>query len=127
MAARIEGNIIYFEADNDSITLNCPIKKILAAGSPTTTFNVNIDHHIITLSVYNGREVVFPSLHGYPGVTISSSKAGSVLIEEIGDVLNPNYFNEDIRNWNSQGATASAEVSEASKKSPKAKKAEVSE
>lgn len=127
MAVRVSGNIIYFGADNDSITLNCPIKKIIAAGSPTTTFNITLDGQTFTLSVYNGREVSFPSLNGYPGVTIESAKAGSILIEEIGDVLNPNYFKEDIRNWNGQGAASVSEASEAPKKATKAKKAEVSE
>nr|DAO65372.1 MAG TPA: hypothetical protein [Caudoviricetes sp.] len=127
MAARVEGNVIFFGADNDSITLNCPIKKMMAGASPTNIFNVTIEGHTFTLSVNTGREVEFPSLRGYPGVTISSSKTGSVVITEIGDVLNPNYFKEDIRNWNGQGTAAVSEASEAPKKAARAKKAEVNE
>lgn len=129
MAARVEGSMIFFGADNDRITLNCPIRKITAGASASTNFNVTVDEHTFTLAVNNGRTIVFPSLNGYPGVTISSSKTGSVLIEEIGDVLNPNYFKEDIRNWNGQGASAVAEVSEteAPKKATRSRKAEVTE
>ena len=126
MAARVEGNTIFFGADNDSITLNCPIKKIIAGASSANIFNISIDRHALTLSVNTGRAVEFPSLNGYPGVTISSSKTGSVIITEIGDVLNPNYFKEDIRNWNGQGATASVSETE-SKARSRTKKAEVSE
>lgn len=128
MAARVEGNMIIFGADDDSITLNCPIKRVTAGASAANIFNLSIDGHTFTLSVNSGRVAEFPSLNGYPGVTLSSSKTASVYITEIGDVLNPNYFKEDIRNWNGQGATASVqEASEAPKKAARAKKAEVTE
>ena len=127
MATRIVGNIVYFGADGDSITLNCPIKKIIAGASSANVFNISIDSNDFTVSVNSGRVVEFPSLNGYPGVTISSSKIGSVVITEIGDILNPNYFKEDIRNWNGQGAAAVSEASDAPKKAVKSKKAEVSE
>lgn len=129
MATRVVGNIIHFDADNDSITLNCPIKKIIGGASPTSSFNINVDGETFTVTVSNGRVVEFPSLNGYPGVTVKSSKAGSVIIEEIGDVLNPNYFKEDIRNWNGQGAAAVAETSEtpAPAKTSRSKKTEVTE
>lgn len=127
MAATVHGNQIFFGAEGDSVTINCPIKKIVAGASSANTFNVDIDGSSFTLSVSNGRVLEFPSLNGYPGVKITSSKTGSVFIVEIGDVLNPNYFKEDIRNWNGQGATASAEASEVPKKATRSKKAEVTE
>ena len=125
MATTICGNRIDFGADNDSVILNCPIKRILAAGSTTTTFNIFIDDNVVTLSVNSGREVEFPSLNGYPGHKITAAKACSLYITEIGDVLNPNYFKEDIRNWNGQGTASS--VSEVSKARSCIKKAKVTE
>lgn len=128
MAAIVNGNIVFFREDNDSITLNCPIKKLKACTSPTQVFNISIDNESFTLSIPYGREIEFPSLNGYPGVTIRSSKVATICITEIGDVLNPNYFKEDIRNWNGQGAASSVqEASEAPKKAARAKKAEATE
>lgn len=127
MAAKVEGNMVIFGADNDSITLNCPIKRVTAGASAANIFNLSVDGHTFTLSVNSGRVAEFPSLNGYPGVTLSSSKVASVYITEIGDILNPNYFKEDIRNWNGQGAAAVTEASEAPKKAARAKKVEVTE
>lgn len=129
MAVTVSGNKINFGADNDSITLNCPIKKIMAATSATQLFNIVIDGNTFSVSVGNNRVIEFPSLNGYPGVTITAIKTCTLCILEIGDVLNPNYFKEDIRNWNGQGAAAVAETSEtpAPAKATRSKKAEVAE
>lgn len=127
MAASINGNKIVLTAKGDSLILNCPIKKIICGGGSA---NIAIDNTAFYFSS-SLREFVFPSLNGYPGGVLSL--AGDItspvvlVISEIGDVLNPNYFNEDIRNWNGQGAAAVSEASEAPKKATKAKKAEVNE
>lgn len=128
MAVVIEGPKLTFGASKDSITINCPIKKIrFAYGSDT---NIAIDDKAFSVG-RSIQTIEFHSINGYPGVTIAVgtiSSATVILIEEIGDVLNPNYFKEDIRNWNGQGAAASvSEASEAPKKATKAKKAEVTE
>lgn len=126
MAASINGNKIVFTAKGDSLILNCPIKKIICGGGSA---NIAIDNTAFYFSS-SSREFVFPSLNGYPGGVLSL--AGEItspvvlVISEIGDVLNPNYFNEDIRNWNGQGATASVSETEAKARS-RAKKAEVNE
>ena len=132
MAVTVKGNVIAFSQDNDTVTLNCPIKKIIGGVSVATSFNIFIDSELVTLSVNNGREVEFPSLNGYPGVTLTTTKACTVIITEIGDVLNPNYFKEDIRNWNGQGAAAVATAAETEAvptvaKATRPKKAEVTE
>lgn len=126
MAATIKGNKITLGA-GDSMELNCPIKQILFAGG--APINITIDGVVFYFS--NNYFYEFPSLHGYPGAVISvrgeQASPSSVVITEIGDVLNPNYFKEDIRNWNGQGAAAVSEASEAPKKAIRSKKAEVSE
>ena len=126
MAISINGSQFSISAANDSVTLNCPIKKIkMLSGSSTNLF---IDD--LPLWFSQGVEVTFPNLKGYPGTVIKAASdltgGAAFLIEEIGDVLNPNYFNEDIRNWNGQGAVAS-EAEASPKKAAKAKKAEVTE
>ena len=127
MAAIVTGNKIVFQATSDSVTLNCPIKKIVLVGG--NAGNLLIDGQSFYFSP-TAREYVFPSLNGYPGsiLRITSEITGSFSVEiaEIGDALNPNYFKEDIRNWNGQGATASVSETESKARSP-AKKAEVSE
>ena len=126
MAVNILGPRILFGAASDSITLNCPIKKIMMlAGSAT---NLVIDNTYFYCNI--GRELKFPNLKGYPGAVLrvpdTLQNEAVFLIEEIGDVLNPNYFKEDIRNWNGQGAAAS--VAEATPKARShTKKAEVTE
>lgn len=126
MPVSVQGNKIVFTGSADSLILNCPIKKIVTGGG---TINLAIDGYSVFLS-NSTREYVFPSLNGYPGgvLSVASDLAGSVavFIEEIGDVLNPNYFKEDIRNWNGQGATASVSETEAKARS-RTKKAEVTE
>lgn len=124
MANNVQGPKISF-TEAGSINLNCPIKRlIMLAGNAQS---VTIDGGELYLGV--GREISFNSLNGYPGANISISDISvgtvSFLIEEIGDVLNPNYFKEDIRNWNGQGKTSS--VSEVSKSRSRAKKEEVPE
>lgn len=128
MAAYLSGPRIVFGAASDTITLKCPIKKIIMLSGPTT--NLIIDNTYVFMGLGN-REIEFPNLKGYPGgvLRVPDTLASEVtfLIEEIGDVLNPNYFKEDIRNWNGQGAKASAEASEVPKKATRSKKAEVTE
>lgn len=126
MAVTIEGTRIVFNESNDSITLNCPIKSIKYVGG--TAAEVKIDNLPFYLGGAN-EGVKFHSLNGYPGVQLAVGTLNArivVNIEEIGDVLNPNYFKEDIRNWNGQGATASVSETE-SKARSRTKKAEVSE
>lgn len=130
MAVTLEATRIRFGGSNDSIILNCPIKNIrFASGTPA---EVKIDGAAFYFSAGNDG-VLFHSLHGYPGgkleVGILSSQI-TLNISEIGDVLNPNYFKEDIRNWNGQGATAAASETEAAPtvaKATRSKKAEVTE
>lgn len=127
MAVTIRGTRISFNDSNDTLVLNCPIKQIQYAAS--TAGNLNIDG--VNFYVGGANEgIKFHSLHGYPGAVLSVGTISAPIvlnITEIGDVLNPNYFEEDIRNWNGQGATAVSEASEAPKKTAKSKKAEVSE
>lgn len=128
MASFLSGPRIVFGAAGDSISLNCPIKKIIMLSGSST--NLIIDNTYVFMGLGN-REIEFPNLNGYPGgvLKVPDTLASEVtfLIEEIGDVLNPKYFKEDIRNWNGQGATVSAEASEAPKKAARSKKAEVTE
>ena len=126
MAVYHSGPRIAFGAASDSITLNCPIKKIIMLSGPNT--NLIIDGTYLYFGV--GRELEFHNINGYPGgvlkVPDSLASEAAFLIEEIGDVLNPKYFKEDIRNWNGQGAAAS--VSEAVPQArSRTKKAEVTE
>lgn len=127
MAVTIQGNKIAFTAKGDSVILNCPIKRLIALGG---NLNLRIDGATFYFSSSN-REYVFPPLNGYPGAVLEVdgelAVPTAISIAEIGDVLNPNYFKEDIRNWNGQGAAAVSEASEAPKKAAKAKKAEVNE
>ena len=131
MAATIKGTRISLTESNDSIVLNCPIKRIqYASGTPTT---IIIDGNNFYLSG-NNTGLSFNSLHGYPGGTISVGEISSPValnISEIGDVLNPNYFKEVIRNWNGQGTTAvdasETEASPTVAKATRSKKAEVTE
>lgn len=99
MAVLINGNLISFSEDGDIAVLNCPIKKIALANSPSATLNIVIDGKLYTVGVNSGRVLEFPSLNGYPGNSIQADKACSLFIEEFGDKLNPNYFSEDIANW----------------------------
>ena len=131
MAITRNGSRISFSATNDRINLNCPIKKIqYVAGTPA---NLVIDGYNFYLN--SGHTLEFNSLNGYPGVYLQVTEITQpfvINISEIGDVLNPNYFNEDIRNWNGQGATAVAQASEAeaaptAAKASRSKKAEVTE
>lgn len=131
MAVNILGPRIVFGAASDSITLNCPIKKIIMlAGSAT---NLVIDNTYFYFSI--GRELKFPNLKGYPGAVLrvpdTLQNEVVFLIEEIGDVLNPHYFKEDIQNWNGQGAAvataAETEATPAVAKATRSKKAEVTE
>lgn len=128
MAVTIVGPKIILDAANDMIVLNCPIKRIRKIGGSGS--NLFIDGRGFYFDAI-GREMNFVNLHGYPGVTLKApdnlSSEIIFLIEEIGDVLNPNYFKEDIRNWNGQGTAAVSEASEAPKKAARAKKAEVNE
>lgn len=130
MATYISGPRIVLGAANDTITLNCPIKKIIMLSGPATNLIINGTYVFFNA---NGRELEFPNIKGYPGTVLKvpDTLASEVtfLIEEIGDVLNPNYFKEDIRNWNGHGASAVAEAAEteAPKKTVRAKKAEVTE
>ena len=139
MAVVLYGTRITFNESNDSITLNCPIKHVQYAAG--TAGNLMIDG----MNFYVGATkdgIKFHSVHGYPGAVLSVGDISSpvvVNIAEIGDVLNPNYFKEDISNWNGQGATAvateTADVSEtpdaseteSPKKTARTKKAEVNE
>lgn len=126
MAAALYGNKIVFSNTGDKLELNCPIKRITFAGGPP--LSVIVDG--VVLYFTNNYSYGFPSLHGYPGsvcqVQGEIAAPSSLVIEEIGDVLNPNYFKEDIRNWNGQGAASS--VSEDTPKArSRAKKAEVTE
>ena len=116
MAASIYGTRISFNNSNDTLVLNCPIKQIQYASS--VAGNLIIDGVSFYLGGANDG-VKFHSLHGYPGHVLSVGTISAPLvvnITEIGDVLNPNYFKEDIRNWNGQGAAAVSEASEAPKK-----------
>ena len=126
MAVTITGTRIAFNESNDSIVLNCPIKSIQYVAG--TAAEVKIDNYPFYLGGANDG-VKFHSLNGYPGVQLSVGTLNArivVNITEIGDVLNPNYFKEDIRNWNGQGAAAS--VSEAVPQArSRTKKAEVTE
>lgn len=112
MAGIMAGNKIVFRT-SDSVTLNCPIKKIVLIGG--NAGNLLIDGQSFYFSSA-AREYVFPSLNGYPGsiLTLTSEITGSFSVEiaEIGDVLNPNYFKEDIRNWNGQSVAAVAQSSD---------------
>lgn len=112
MAVEINGTRIKFNASNDSIVLNCPIKRIQhVSGQPA---EVKIDGLAFYFSSSNS-PYYFHSLNGYPGSILSVgtiSGAIAVNISEIGDILNPNYFKEDIRNWNGQGAAAVSTVAE---------------
>lgn len=125
MAVEINGTRIKFNASNDSIVLNCPIKRIQhVSGQPA---EVKIDGLAFYFASSNC-PYYFHSLNGYPGSILSVgtiSGAIAVNIGEIGDVLNPNYFKEDIRNWNGQGETAATAVSEAPKARSRIKKEEV--
>lgn len=127
MAVSRTGPKINLRAPNDQIVLNCPIKRIRKIGGPGAT--LFIDGEGLYFDAI-GREMNFVNLHGYPGVTIKAP--GNLpseiifIIEEIGDVLNPNYFKEDIRNWNGQGAKASA-VEAVPEARSRTKKAEVTE
>lgn len=126
MAVMIEGPKITFEASNDSIIINCPIKKIRFAYGADANITIDDKPFSIGRSI---QSIEFHSINGYPGVRIAIgtiSATTSILIEEIGDVLNPNYFKEDIRNWNGQGAAASVSETE-SKARSRTKKAEVTE
>ena len=123
MAVRMNGPMFRFDTANKEVTLNCPIRKIvMLAGS---AINLIIDGTYVYFT--SGRVLEFCNIKGYPGgvLKVPDTITGEAIfsIEEIGDVLNPNYFKEDIRNWNGQGATAA--VSEAPKKAPRAKKEEV--
>lgn len=128
MAASIQGPRIAFSNASDVAILNCPIKKIKLLNGASQFFFIDG----VGMYIASGSELKFDSVYGYPGAEIRLSPdftgTAVLLIEEIGDVLNPNYFKEDIRNWNGQGAAASvSEASEAPKKATKAKKAEVNE
>lgn len=126
MAVSIKGPRITFSAASDNIVFNCPIKKITMLSGPSDYIFIDDTSFYFA----RGSTIQFPCLNGYPGTNIKApsnlTSEMVFLIEEIGDVLNPNYFKEDIRNWNGQG-TAVAEVSEAPKKAAKSKKAEVTE
>lgn len=127
MAVHVTGPRISIGAAGDIIELNCPIKKIMLISGATN--NLFIDGKPLYFSV--GREINFPNLKGYPGGILKAADSLTqemvFIIEEIGDVLNPGYFQESIINWNGQGATAVSVASEAPKKSARAKKAEVTE
>ena len=134
MAVAITGTRIAFNESNDSIVINCPIKEIQYVAG--TAANLKIDGISFYLgAAYDG--IKFHSVNGYPGVslgvgTLKENAPLVVNISKIGDVLNPNYFKEDIRNWNGQGATAVAQASEAeaaptAAKATRSKKAEVTE
>lgn len=127
MAVTISGSKFILGKSGDTLVLNCPIKKIKKIGGPGTY--LFIDGEGLYFDTV-GSEINFVNLHGYPGGTIKAP--GNLpseiifLIEEIGDVLNLNYFKEDIRNWNGQGATSSVSESAPQARS-RAKKAEVTE
>ena len=126
MAVVIEGPKLTFGESNDSITINCPIKKIRFAYGADGNITIDDKPFSVGRSI---QSIEFHSINGYPGVTIAVGTISSlmaIIIEEIGDVLNPNYFKEDIRNWNGQGATASA-AEAVPKARSHAKKAEVTE
>lgn len=127
MAVQVHGTRISFTESNDTVTLNCPIKRIMSGGGASTNIIIDGEGFGIT---GNSNGITFNSLNGYPGAVLSVGTITSnitIVIAEIGDVLNPNYFKEDIRNWNGQGAVASREASEAPKKAARSKKAEVTE
>lgn len=130
--ASVAGPKIILSGPSDSLELNCPIKRIIMLGG--NSFNLRIDGQ--TLFVAPGRDICFCSINGYPGARLQTDEAysgsASFVIEEIGDVLNPNYFKEDIRNWNGQGAAAVATAAETEaeptvSKATRSKKAEVTE
>lgn len=127
MAVYISGPRISIGAAGDIIELNCPIKKIILISGATN--NLFIDGKPFYFSV--GRELNFPNIKGYPGGILKAADSLTqemvFIIEEIGDVLNLQYFQEEIKNWNGQGAAAVSGASEAPKKAAKSKKAEVTE
>lgn len=131
MAVSVHGTRLRFTESNDSLVLNCPIKRLRSAGGATG--NIFIDGFGFGMSS-NASDITFVSLNGYPGGVLSVGTITSdinIIITEIGDVLNPNYFEEDIRNWNGQGTTAVAasetEAAPTVAKATRSKKAEVSE
>lgn len=126
MAVTIAGPRISFNESNDYMNINCPIKRLQLVGGGANS-SVIIDGQYFNLTYNN--VISFESLFGYPGGKISVATISTpiaILITEIGDVLNPNYFKEDIRNWNGQGAAASVSETE-SKARSRTKKAEVTE
>ena len=131
MAATVEGPKISFSEVNDSVVLNCPIKRMQI----TTGNGVNVFIDGVIFYIPGDMDIAFNSLNGYPGGVLEVKNIQppvSFLITEIGDILNPNYFKEDIRNWNGQGAAAVATAAETEaeptvSKATRSKKAEVTE
>ena len=89
MASSFKGNLIAIEP-GDTFILNMPIVN----ASPLSSAQFTIDG--VTLYASAGNPVIFPSIYGYPGYSITNNGTSRliIMISEFGDVLNRDYFTD---------------------------------